>query len=58
MAKPQENKQQITLLLEPHQLQRLKAWSANTLIPVGALIRRAIDETFETHKADIPKASR
>jgi hypothetical protein len=57
MAKP-ENKKQITLLLEPDQLTKLKAWSTNTLIPVGALIRRAIDETLETHKAEILKAGK
>ena len=49
-----DKKQQITLLLEPAQLQALQRWSAASLIPIAALLRRAIDETLETHKRERP----
>lgn len=48
-----DKKKQITLSIDPDQLQKLKDWSDRSLIPIAALLRRAIDETLETHKKEL-----
>ncbi|MGO8809198.1 MAG: ribbon-helix-helix domain-containing protein [Candidatus Sulfotelmatobacter sp.] len=51
----EKKKQQITLSIDPDQLQKLRDWSEKTMVPLAALLRRAIDETLETHKAEIKR---
>jgi predicted DNA-binding protein len=46
-------KKQISLFVEPEQLQTLQTLSEVTLAPVGALIRAAIDDYLEKRKAEI-----
>jgi hypothetical protein len=46
-------KKQISLFVEPDQLQKLQTLSEITLAPVGALIRAAIDDYLEKRKSEI-----
>jgi hypothetical protein len=48
-------KKQISLFVEPDQLQKLQTLSDVTLAPVGALIRAAIDDYLEKRKVEIKK---
>lgn len=43
----------MSFYLEESQIEKLQTWSEKTLIPTSALVRRAIDESLETHKAEI-----
>jgi predicted DNA-binding protein len=54
MAK-QAKKQQITILLEPEQMQGLKTLSDQTLAPIAALIRDAIKKYLELRKSELKK---
>ena len=51
----QKAKKQISLFIEPEDLNRLQALSALTLAPVGALIRAAIKNYLELRKAELKK---
>lgn len=43
----------MSFYLEESQIEKLQTWSEKTLIPTSALVRRAIDESLEMHKAEI-----
>lgn len=53
MAKKQKPKRlQLSIIVTEEQLAGLRALSASTLAPINALVRRAIEETLETHQKD------
>jgi predicted DNA-binding protein len=51
----QKAKKQISLFVEPDQLQKLQTLSDVTLAPVGALIRAAIDDYLEKRKSELKR---
>jgi predicted DNA-binding protein len=46
---------QISIVIEPEQLAKLKQLSENTMAPINALVRKAVDDYLELRKADIRK---
>jgi len=44
--------EKISLYIETQQAKKLREWSEHSLITITALIRRAIDESLETHKKE------